>query len=262
MSDLFRIKTHQGYIFKLLVELLQHNIKDGCFCIGQTGIYFRMSDTHHKICIDLSLLRENFSSYILNSAKDINIGVNLIHLFKMIKSTKKGDSIELFKETDVSDDLNIVHISKDGKTTRTSIRVQTIQMLDISLSSDYAAHNSIPAQDYTKLCKDLENLSKVIIIKGTDKGLCFSAKLDHVYSKSVFFGSYDDSCEIYNQTFDTEQLTNIKRLSGLGIEKTYISFYYSNDQPLLITTNIGTLGTINVYIKSRELVEMENGISG
>ena len=262
MSDLFRIKTDQGYIFKLLVELLQHNIKDGCFCISQTGIYFRMSDTHHKICIDLSLLRENFSSYTVNSTKDINIGVNLIHLFKMIKSTKKGDSIELFKDSDVSNDLNIVHISKDGKTTKTSIRVQTIQMLDITLSSDYTAHNSIPAQEYTKLCKDLESLSKVIIIKGTGTGLCFSAQLDHVYSKSIYFGSYDDSVEIYNQTFDTEQLSNMKRLSGLGISSTDISFYYNNDQPLLITTNIGTLGKINVYVKSRELIEVENGISG
>lgn len=261
MSDLFRIKTDQGYIFKLLVELLQHNIKDGCFCIGQAGIYFRMSDTHHKICIDLSLLRENFTSYTLNSPKDINIGVNLIHLFKMIKSTKKGDSIELFKESDASNDLNIVHISKDGKTTKTSIRVQTIQMLDISLSSDYTDHNSIPSQEYTKLCKDLESLSKVIIIKGTNTGLCFSAQLDHVYSKSIYFGSYEETEEIYRQTFDTEQLSNMKRLSGLGISRSTISFYYNNNQPLLITTNIGTLGKINIYVKSRELVECENCIS-
>ena len=86
--NLFKIKTDQGYIFKLLIELLQHNIKDGCFSINQTGIYFRMSDTHHKICIDISLMSENFIHYEVASEEDIHIGVNLIHLFKMIKSTK------------------------------------------------------------------------------------------------------------------------------------------------------------------------------
>jgi proliferating cell nuclear antigen len=256
MSVLFRLKTDQGYIFKLLIELLQHNIKDGCFCINQTGLYFRMSDTHHKVCIDLALLSENFILYEVNSTEDIHIGVNLIHLFKMIKSTKKGDSIELLKDN--TNDLNIIHVSKIGKTTKTSIRAQSIQMLDISLSNDYTASNSIPAQEYMKLCKELENLSKVIAIRGTKTGLCFSAQLDQVYSKSIYFGKYNESEEIYNQTFNTEQLSNMKRLSGLGIVSTNIFFYCNKEQPLLLKTNVGTLGKINVYIKSRELIEAEN----
>jgi len=262
MSVLFRIKTDQGYIIKLLVELLQNNIKDGCFCINKTGVYFRMSDTHHKICIDLSLLGENFGIYEINSDDDIHIGVNLIHLFKMIKSTKKGDSIELLKDSEETNDLNIIHISKGGKITRTSIRVQSIQMLDISLSNDYTLSNNIPAPEYMKLCKELESLSKIITIKGTKTGVCFIAELDQVYSKSIYFGKYiEDDEEIYKQSFDTEQLSNLKRLSGLGIVSTNISFYCNTDQPLLVKTNIGTLGKINVYIKSRELIEMESDMN-
>ena len=131
-------------------------------------------------------------------------------------------------------------------------------MLDISLSNDYTASNSIPAQEYMKLCKELENLSKVIAIRGTKTGLCFSAQLDQVYSKSIYFGKYNESEEIYNQTFNTEQLSNMKRLSGLGIVSTNIFFYCNKEQPLLLKTNVGTLGKINVYIKSRELIEAEN----
>ena len=132
-------------------------------------------------------------------------------------------------------------------------------MLDISLSDDYTLSNGIPAQEYMKLCKELESLSKNIIIKSTSNGLCFTAELDQVYSKSIYFGKYnEDDEELYSQSFDTEQLNNLKRLSGLGAVGNTIEFYCNQDQPLLIKTNVGSLGVINIYIKSRELLETES----
>ena len=53
----------------------------------------------------------------------------------------------------------------------------------------------------------------------------------------------------------------MKRLSGLGVASTNIHFYCNKDQPLLIKTNVGTLGKINIYIKSKELVEAEHDLN-
>ena len=85
MSVLFRAKTSEGYVIKVISELLQNNIKVGCFEIDKNGIFFKMMDTHRKLCIDISLLGENFNIYTVNTDSKIFIGVNLIHLRNHIR---------------------------------------------------------------------------------------------------------------------------------------------------------------------------------
>lgn len=38
-SYLFYCKTSEGYIIKILSELLQNNIKNGCFVVNEKGLF-------------------------------------------------------------------------------------------------------------------------------------------------------------------------------------------------------------------------------
>lgn len=258
MPNLFKARTDQGYIIKVLSDLLQNNIKVGCFVIDKTGIYFTMSDTHQRICIDFSLLGENFINYEVNSSKKIFIGVNLIHLYKMLKPIKKKDSIEFIKESEESEILDIRQISSGtGKVTTSSLKIQNIQNLEIELPSDYTNYVPIPSSEYQKMCKDMENISQTVQIRATDKSITFKADMTHVYARSIVFGDDAESKEIYSQTFDTEQLNNLKRISGLGITSGNIHIFCMNNRPILMRTNIGTLGKINIYVKSKEQIDNE-----
>ena len=258
MSVLFKARTDQGYIIKVLSDLLQNNIKIGCFEIDKTGIYFRMSDTHKCICIDFSLIGENFVTYEVNTLKKIFIGVNLIHLHKMLKPIKKKDSIEFIKEREESDELIIRQISNvSGKVTTSSLKIQTIQNLEIDLPTDYKNYVPIPSSEYQKMCKDMENISQTVQIRATEKSITFKADMTHVYTRSIVFGDETDNVDIYNQVFDTEQLNNLKRISGLGITSGNIHIFCTENHPILLRTNIGTLGKINIYIKSKEQIENE-----
>jgi proliferating cell nuclear antigen len=226
--------------------------------IDKTGIYFTMSDTHQRICIDFSLLGENFINYEVNSSKKIFIGVNLIHLYKMLKPIKKKDSIEFIKESEESEILDIRQISSGtGKVTTSSLKIQNIQNLEIELPSDYTNYVPIPSSEYQKMCKDMENISQTVQIRATEKSITFKADMTHVYARSIVFGDDAESKEIYSQTFDTEQLNNLKRISGLGITSGNIHIFCMNNRPILMRTNIGTLGKINIYVKSKEQVDNE-----
>ena len=98
---LFKCKTNEAYVLKILMELLHHTVKLACFQISPTGIYLRMMDSNQKLLIDCELKSENFSLFYFNKTienQTINIGVNLNHFYKMLKSIKKRDSVCLYIE--------------------------------------------------------------------------------------------------------------------------------------------------------------------
>ena len=95
MRCIFKAKTQQGYIIKVLGELLQHIIKTGCFVLDKDGITLRMMDSHRKKLVDLRLEASKFSIYKFKEEKKF-LGINLGYFYKMLKSIKKKDGVFLF----------------------------------------------------------------------------------------------------------------------------------------------------------------------
>ena len=99
MSEyLFKCKTNDAYVLKILMELLHHTIKLACFQITPRGIFLRMMDSNQKLLIDCSLFSENFTLFYFDETvenQSIHIGVNLNHLYKMMKTIKKTGFINV-----------------------------------------------------------------------------------------------------------------------------------------------------------------------
>ena len=226
-------------------------------------MFFRMVDTHKSLCIDISLAGENFNYYNLNTDNKIFIGVNLTHLRKMLKPIKKKDLIEFIKTTEESDTLCINIIPKDkecGKITTSYIKIQNIQNIDIDIPTGYHNCISIPASDYQKMCKDMDSISQNVEIRSTKDTVRFTVDMTCLYSRSVIFGETeeDENNIIYRQNFGSHQLNNLGRISGLGVTSgNVIQIFTKHNLPMLLKTNVGTLGKINIYIKSKEQVEKE-----
>lgn len=261
-SPYFRARTNEGHVFKVLGELLQSNIKTGCFEINRNGIFFKMTDTHCRICIDINLQRENFSFFQLQSNESLFLGINLAHLRKMLKPIKKKDSIEFVKETFDTDTLCIKILPKEGgKVTTSFIKIQEIQNIDLELPEGYSDYISIPASDYQKMCKDMESISQNVEIKATSSTIRFTADMTCVYSRSIIFGdgTDDDSSKVvYRQHFESEKLNNLGKISVLGLSSNnQIQIFYNSKLPILFKTNVGSLGKICIYIKSKEQTEQD-----
>ncbi len=88
-SYTFFCKTSEGYIVKTLAELLQNNIKNGCFILSRKGIILRMTDSNKKILIDIDMQADNFTQYKFKSNTTMSIGLNFSHFYKMVKNIKK-----------------------------------------------------------------------------------------------------------------------------------------------------------------------------
>ena len=264
MPNLFKAKTSEGYTIKILAELLQHNIKTACFILSKTGIRLRMMDSQRFVLIDLDLNADNFSIYKFKG-ETMTIGVNLNHLHKMLKSIKKKDSIILFIRQDNVNDLGIKVLPKENNRVTTSyIKIQSIQNMDIQLPDGYSKPIIIPSNEYQKMCKDMNNISGMINVIAKGFYIKFNCNAGSVYSREVTFGEIEDEDESdyeevdsineYNQNFDTEQLSRIIKLSGLN---NTMQVFPKEDLPLKFKSNIGTLGSICVYVKSKKQIEEE-----
>ena len=266
MPVLFKCKTGEAYYIKVLAELLTNNLKTGCFEVSEKSITLRMFDHHRKTMVDLELLAENFSVYKYKLENNFCLGLNLNHFHKMLKSIKKKDSLQLFIDSDNTTELGIKTIPKENtRITTSGIKIQTIQNLDIDIPDGYGKPVIVLSSEFQKMCKDLSSIGSTnITVVAKNFHIEFIADADGILKRKVVFGENDDSSDEdenndsnpeYTATFATDQLSRITKLAGLSGNMQI--FPASGNLPLLFRSNIGSLGKIAIFIKSKELLANE-----
>lgn len=266
MPVLFKCKTGEAYYIKVLAELLTNNLKTGCFEVSEQSITLRMFDHHRKTMVDLELLSENFSVYKYKIENNFCLGLNLNHFHKMLKSIKKKDSLQLFIDSDNITELGIKTIPKENtRITTSGIKIQTIQNLDIDIPDGYGKPVIVLSSEFQKMCKDLSSIGSTnITVVAKNFHIEFIADADGILKRKVVFGENDDSSDEednnnsnpeYTATFATDQLSRITKLAGLSGNMQI--FPASGNLPLLFRSNIGSLGKIAIFIKSKELLSNE-----
>jgi proliferating cell nuclear antigen PCNA len=262
---LFRCKTIDAYIFKILMELLHNIIKTACFEITPKKIGLRMMDSNRRTLIDLNLYAENFNFYYFSEnieGQVLNIGLNLNHFYKMLKSIKKKDQLILFIEENKSSDLGIEIIPKDySRLTISYVKIQNIQNLEIALPDKYERSILVMSNEFCKMCKDMFNMSNTISIIAKKFTIEFTCNVGSVYSRHVILGDTESqkfelaSTEEFKEDYDTEQLSRILKIAGLFNN---INIHCALDMPLLLSSKVGILGEILIYLKSKKQLDNES----
>jgi proliferating cell nuclear antigen len=193
------------------------------------------------------------------------IGVNMTHFHKMVKAIKKKDSMVLFIDDERPTDLGIKVVPKENnRVTISYIKIQEIQNLDIDIPTNYGKPVIVPSSEFQKLCKDMNNIGTTINIMSRGFYVKFLCNASSVYSREVVFGEVDDEDDEidssiveteYNEEFDTEQLTRITKIAGLSNN---MQMFPKTGQPLFFRSNIGSIGKISIFIKSKSQIEQEN----
>jgi len=262
---LFRCKTTDAYIFKILTELLHNIIKTACFEISATKIILRMMDSNRRTLIDLTLNADNFNLYHFSPHVEngiLNIGLNLNHFYKMLKSIKKRDQLFLFIEENNVSDLGIHIVPRDqSRVTKAFVKIQNIQNLEIALPESYDHSILVASNEFSKMCKDMFNMSASISITTQKYSIGFLCNVGSVYSREVILGetsleaSSTDSYEPFTEDYDTEQLSRILKIAGLH---SGLIIKSKKNMPLQITSKVGILGEMSIFIKSKRQLDDEN----
>ena len=262
MPIIFKAKTDNAYQIKIMAELLSQNIKTGCFEIDEKGIFLSMMDHHRRVLVDLQLHSENFSVFKFKHPGRLYVGLNLNHFHKMLKSIKKKDSIQLFIDDESPSDLGIKVIPKENNRITTSfVKIQNIQNIVIDMPSGYNKPIIVSSSEIQKLLKDMSNIGTTIRVISKNSKIQFECDAGGVLKRNVQFGEAEDPDDVhdtpdaneFDQEFSTEQLCRISKMAGFSSN---MQIYVGH--PILFKSNIGSLGKISIYVKSKEQIERES----
>jgi len=261
---IFRAKTKEAFVIKILSELLNHTIKFAPFRIDTDGIHLSQADLNNQQLINFSLYKENFQSYKCNTPQ-LNFMVNSGHLYRMLKAIKKKDNITLFIKEDDNTRLGIcVETTDENNKTNTFIRISYNQPEVYRDPIGYENPTITSSKEFQKM-KNLHNISKTMVVTSPRPGFIkFFCDGGEVFSREVTLGTDEKSdddpseeFEEYRQVFTTAHITQLTKCAGLTGVSGNVQIFVQHDLPLKIKMKAGNLGDLTVYIKSRERVELE-----
>ena len=161
--------------------------------------------------------------------------------------------MELFIDDDNPTKLAIRVIPKDNNRITTSyIIIQAVQELAIDVPTEHVKPVTVSSSEFQKMIKDMSSIGNIINVKAREFNIVFSTETDGVFERTVEFGEFGETglnnkevC--FNQNFITEHFLRITKIASLSSR---LKIYTSN--PLLFKTNVGNLGEISLFIKSKE----------
>ena len=251
---LLEVKTVQSSAFRVLIEALKEILTDANFEFDSTGLKIMAMDSSHTVLVHLKLYADNFESYELNREKLI-LGVNMINLFKLIKTMGNSDSLTLYVEEDNESMLGI-KLENNEKNSRTKYELNLMDLLEENIHCPPAEFESVitmPSTDFQKICRDMHNLSDNIEIQSLGTQLIFRCTGDFASQETIIgetagvlsFIKNQNPDEIVQGVFALKHLVLFSKCTNLCNS---IELYLKNDYPLIIKYTVASLGEIKLCL--------------
>ena len=171
----------------------------------------------------------------------------------MIRTVKKRDTTIFFIDDERVGEFGIKVIPRDGdQKTISYLKMQVSQHVEIAIPEGYKDSVLITPAEFSKFIKDAGTVGSDIQIY-SNKYQIKIACTGPIFSKEIIFGDAeyegDFDCK---ETYSTEQFTKLSKLTCMGNN---VQLYSKEKFPLLLKTQIGSLGDLSIYIKSKDQIE-------
>ena len=252
-ENLIEIKTVQASAFRILVEALKEILTDANFEIDETGIKMIAMDSSHTVLVHLKLTSDKFESY--KCVEKRIIGINMINLFRIIKTMNNNDTLVLFLEKS-NDSVLGIKIENSEKNTTSTFRLNLMDLNEDTITIPPATFESVitmPSADFQKIIRDMHNYADFIDIKSVEDHLIFSCKGDFCSQETIMGETSTGMNFIENQKPDQiiQGIFALKHLVLFGKCTNLcnsIQMFLKNDYPLIIKYTVASLGEIKLCL--------------
>jgi proliferating cell nuclear antigen len=251
-GNLFEIRTVQSAAFRTLIEALKEILTEANLEFDSTGIRVIDVDETHTVLTYLRLHSDRFE-YFYCPAKHI-LGINMIYLFKLIKTLSNNDSLTLFLPASNPNKLGIRAENADKGTTNTwmmklfDTNVENIEFPAISFSSII----NIPSADFQKICRDFNALAEKLEITSSNSDLIFRCVGDFVDGETVIMSEGQGGIQVERNTneilqgmFELKYLVLFTKCTNLC---TMTQIHLKNDYPLVLRYMVANLGEVRLML--------------
>jgi proliferating cell nuclear antigen len=251
-SDLlFRIRTVKAAPFRTLMEAIKDILTEANIEIDSTGLKIMATDGTHTILVHLRLQADRFDEFYC--PKKHIIGVNMINLFKLVKTMSNNESIVLFMRKSDTTKLGIEILNGEKQmVTHFALNLVELDVTPLKVPPvQFSSVFSMSSTDFQKIIRDMHTLGEVVEIQSASHELVFRCKGDFVEQETVFsFGQNGltqttSSSEIVQGKFFLKHLVLFTRCTSLCSD---ITLHLKNDYPIIVEYNVAGLGEIRLAL--------------
>lgn len=251
-GNLFEIRTVQSAAFRTLIEALKEILTDANLEFDSTGIKIIDVDETHTVLTHLRLYADKFDEYYCPTK--FVLGINMIYLFKLIKTVSNDDSLTLFMQANNPNKLGIRADNAKKGTTNTWMmklfdkNLEKIEFPNITFTS--IIH--MPSLDFQKICRDFNQLAEKLEITSSNSDLIFRCVGDFVDGETVIMsnnqsglGVERNTNEIVQGVFEMKYLVMFTKCTNLCPS---IQIHLKNDYPLVLRYMVANLGEVRLVL--------------
>lgn len=240
---LFRFKTVQTNAIRILFESLKNILADVNFKADNSGLKLTTIDGTNTAIVNLFLNKDKFEEY--TCIKTINIGINLLSIFKILKGIKHADTIS-FSIYENEDGHIYIQTENSEKRSKISTKVKLLDMDEkIYNIPDIKFNNYItmPSTDFQTYISDLSSISHEIQFKYSINSLRLKAIGDFAEQSIIINETNDNNSETEEQhgLFNVKYIQLFTKSTNLC---STVEIYLKTGFPLTIVYNVANLGQI------------------
>jgi proliferating cell nuclear antigen len=240
------IKTVQSQSIKILVESLKEVLTDINLYFDNNGLKIMTMDNARVALVYVRLIKDNFEEY--QCKNKIMCGINMIYLFKLLKTVGNSDVLTIFIRSNSVNELGIRIENKEKNT----ITESYLKMLDISEEKleipdiVYDSVISMPSVDLQKYCRDLSVISNKVTIVSTESRFILESNGDFA-SQKIIIGEaqngliFSKKNQNVSETFDLKYLNSFTKSTNLC---STVEIFLKREYPLVIEYNVANLGKL------------------
>lgn len=260
-KNILTIQTVQIAPFRTLMTALKDILLETNITFTPEGIKIINMDKSHTILAHLALHADRFENYECKRDKII-IGVNMLHLFKLINTIDNDDTLTIYIEENDYMDGVVQYLGlkfENGEIKQQKVQklrliepeVDELDVPDVTFSSVL----NLPSSDFQKIIRDLSCISDKIEIRSvaTTDGAELIFKCRGGFAEAEIRRAESDGSMEYIQKQDSHKIIqgefSLKNL-GYFIKCTnlcsQIEIYLENNLPLVVRYNVASLGEIKL----------------
>ena len=254
-GNLFEIKTVQSGAFRTLIEALKEILTEANLEFDSQGIKVMAVDETHTVLVYLRLHSDRFESYYCPSK--FVLGVNMIYLFKLIKTMGNNDSLTLYLPASNPNKLGIrMENSEKSTVTNYFLKLFDTDVEDIQIPNlNFPSIIHLPSADIQKICRDMNALGEKLDVEITSSGsdLIFKCMGDFAEQETII-SENNTSVKVQKNTNANEIVQGLFQLKHLVLFTKCtslcpsIELYLKNDYPLILRYTVANLGEVKLVL--------------
>tara|TARA_Y100000389_G_scaffold136750_1_gene134331 strand:+ start:2551 stop:3336 length:786 start_codon:yes stop_codon:yes gene_type:complete len=247
---ILKIQTVQSTVIKTLCDVLKETLNDINFIFDENGIKVMAMDGSHVALVHLKLLAKNFEHYFCE--KRIQVGLNMSHLFKIIKTVTTMDFITFFIKRHNQHEFGI-QIQNSDKNTNTTFYLKMLDIDDDEITIpgiEIESMITMPSNDFQRMTRDMLNISDNIVMSTSDNMLRLECKGDFASQETCIGNSnHGLTCSTHTEsvsgTFSLKYINLFTKATNLS---NIVELYLKKDYPLMLKYAVANLGQIMFYL--------------